>query len=115
ENPKHLPRDSVAPLGRLIWVRRRADRDAFSKRDLGQLLPERLRIPLLGVDLFFELPPIAQLHELVRIPRITVLAPELASAVRIHGPLERQLIARALADKPPRRQGMVFNPALGFQ
>ena len=51
---------------------------------------ERRRI-FLYIDFFFELRTV-QFHVFVRVPRVAVLAGELASSIGIDGPLERHAV-----------------------
>src|SRR6185369_8184112 len=61
----------------------------------------RRTAPLLDIDLPLELQRVANLHKLVRVPRIAVFARELAPAVRVHRPRERHPWSRALVQNRP--------------
>src|SRR5262249_47245911 len=76
------------PLRRLIGIGGGAYRDALARAHLLELLPQEPRAMLLDVDLALEVQAIAQLHELVGIARVAVLAGKLAPPVWIDHPGE---------------------------
>src|SRR6476620_10426585 len=97
--PRDLLKDCSCDLellfDRLIRISCSPQRDVFARLDFAQFLPEQVSRVLLGVDLLFELNPVAHLHKLMRITRITIFAGKLAPAVRIYCPGKRHTPARA--------------------
>src|SRR6266700_1683026 len=78
------------PLGRLIRVGGGAERDDFVLLEAPQLIGKARGVKSLGENPALELERVAQFHELMRIARIAVLAPELATAIGIDSPAKRQ-------------------------
>ncbi len=66
-------------------------------------------------DFALEVLRVAQLHELVRVAGIAVLAAEFAAAVGIDGPVERNALAGAFRDIAARGQIEILDAALGFE
>jgi hypothetical protein len=69
---------------------------------------------MLDVDLALKILAIPQLHELMRVPCVTVFAAELAATVRIDHPPKRHARASALRNVTARREVEVFHLTLGF-
>src|ERR1019366_24976 len=87
---QNAARDLIEPLRRLVRIGRRAERNGFPGLDSTQVTPQQIRSVLLDVDLPLELRTVAHFHEFVSVAGITVLAGELAAAIRIDRPGERQ-------------------------
>ena len=84
----------VTALGWLVWVGRGANGDAFPGAHMLQPLAQEPRGLLLHINFLLESQRIAQLHKLMRIAGVAVLARKLTSAIRIDGPLKRQSTRR---------------------
>src|SRR5665213_4374395 len=95
EHFKHFASYAVAPFRGLIRIGRRPERDRSPARQSAQLVPESHGVERLGVDLALELLRIAQLHELVGVTRVAILAAELTAPVGVDRPAERH--TRAIA------------------
>src|SRR5215470_2413409 len=95
--------DAKLPLRGLIGIGSRTDRDRLPPAHLLELLPQEPRRMLLDVDPAFEVERIAQLHEFMCIARVTILAAELAAAIRIDHPDEGHACGRA-----PRQDAAVL-------
>ena len=114
ENFENRTGDAIAPLGGLIRIGGGAQRDRFAARQLAQFVAKRGRVETFGVDFALELKRIAQLHELVRVAGVAILAPELAAAIGVDGPAERDARAVAARQKRARLQLEIFDAPLGF-
>src|ERR1051326_7157051 len=99
----------MPPLCRLVWVGRRPNRNLLAGLYSFQIAMQQPARILLHVNLALEVEPVAQLHEFVRITRITILAAEFASAVWIDGPLERDPGRVATTQQATRFERQIFN------
>src|SRR5437016_11580772 len=81
--------DPVTTLRGLVRIRCRANGDLLARFYLLQVTTQQPSALLLREYLAFEIDAVTQLHEFVRVTRVTVLASEFASPIRIDGPGER--------------------------
>src|ERR1700733_1166687 len=89
EGLEHRASDSIAALSGLIGIGRSAQGDGVPLRELAQFTQERRAIEMFGVDAALEIQRVAQLHEFMGVTGIAVLTAELAAAVGVDAPLER--------------------------
>ena len=100
----------MPPLGRLIWIGRSPDGNLFALPNFFQIAAQEPRGLILDEYFVLELIGIADLHELVRVARIAVLAGELATAIGIDSPRERKIATRVAAvEDRAHRQREEFN------
>ncbi len=101
-------------LRRLVRIGRRADRDMLAPDLFGREVARRQRPGIfLDVDFRFEIAAV-ELHVLVRVAGVAVLAAEFAAAIRVHGPPERYPFRVAFVQDRFDGEDKVLRPALGF-
>src|ERR1041385_1765589 len=82
------PGNAKLPLRRLVRICGRADGDALTGTHMLEFLAQEPGAMLLDVNLAFKIQAVAQLHELVRVAGVAVLAGKLTSAIGIDHPAE---------------------------
>ena len=87
----------MAALSRLIWVGSCSNRNLLAPPNFLQIAPQQPRRFVLYKDFVFELIRITDLHELMRVARIAILAGELAAAIGIDGPGKGKIAMRVAA------------------
>src|SRR5229473_2858252 len=112
---QHLARDPETPLGGLIRVGGCADPNRFAVLYFLQFLAKWLWPKPLGKDLSLKEIRIPQLHKLMRITRIAVLATEFTPAIRVDGPHEQHPRAGSSTDKPAGFELQILHSLLGFE
>src|SRR5271169_1533042 len=98
-----------ALLSRLIGIGGRANGDLLAALHFLQVLPQQPRRLLLHVDLALKVHAVAQLHKLVSVARVAILARELAAAIGIDCPLERHPPGSATIEQRARGQREIFH------
>ena len=112
ENRQDIPRDLKSAFGGLVRIRCSSQADALARRNAAKFAPKVLGIEGLDKDLAFELLRIPKFHELVRVSRVTVLATELAPAIRVDCPIEWHLTPTGAADEAAGRDLAIFHASL---
>ena len=86
-----------------------AEGNGFAPFDPTQVTPQQIRGMLLDIDFLLEFHAVAHFHKFVSVAGITVLAGELAAAIRINRPGKWHAYAGASVQQGARGQREVFN------
>jgi hypothetical protein len=110
---ENLAGQAEPPLRGLVRIGRGADRDGLAERNAAKLGAEGGGGEAFRVDEVLKRLR-SELHELVRVAGVAVLAGELAAAVRVDGPAERHALSGAV-EETASGEVEVFDRALGFE
>ena len=110
EHPEHAARDLELLFRRLVRVGGRAERDGQAAvAGPAEFGAEQRRRAQLGENLALKFAAVVQLHELVGVARVTILAAEFAAAIGIERPGKGQAAARFTVERRARGQRKVFH------
>src|SRR5207237_10619087 len=101
--------DFIAPLGRLIRIRRGTDGNFLARFYMTKFLPKQIGGVFFDVDPPLEIYALAHFHKFVGVASITILASELAAAIRIDRPSERHARAGTAIEQRTHRKGEVLD------